>query len=275
MTIDTVGDVVPPVLPVPVLDTVTVKESKPIFPAASNARMEMLFEPACRGTDAVQFVNPLATPTRRIVSFCHLTCVTATLSDAVPLSESDEAFVEYVDPLVGEVIVTVGLVESGPLVDGGGVVVVPPPVDDVVLERVTSSLSVLGLPAPSYAVISIGFDPARRGMLAIVQLVVPLATPLTPLGEISHTTRVMADDALPLRVMLDCEVEKDVSVVGAQIDTVEVAQLVGVVVVPPVLLLVDDVVIVHVKVCGVLLNTPSDARAVTVYVPAVVPVPEI
>jgi|SRR6188474_840190 hypothetical protein len=112
-------------------------------------------------------------------------------------------------------------------------------------------------------------------MLAIVQLVVPLATPLTPLGEISHTTRVMADDALPLRVMLDCEVEKDVSVVGAQIDTVEVAQLVGVVVVPPVLLLVDDVVIVHVKVCGVLLNTPSDARAVTVYVPAVVPVPEI
>jgi hypothetical protein len=112
-------------------------------------------------------------------------------------------------------------------------------------------------------------------MLAIVQLVVPLATPLAPLGEISHTTRVMAGDALPFRVMLDCEVEKDVSVVGAQIDTVAVAQLVGVVVVPPVLLLVDDVVIVHVKVCGVLLNTPSDARAVTVYVPAVVPVPEI
>ncbi len=114
-------------------------------------------------------------------------------------------------------------------------------------------------------------------MLAIVQLVVPLATPLTPLGEISHTTRVMADDALPVRVMLDCEVEKDVSVVGAQIDTVAVAQLVPPVdgaVVPP-LLLVDDVVIVHVKVCDELLNTPSDARAVTVYVPAVVPVPEI
>ena len=111
--------------------------------------------------------------------------------------------------------------------------------------------------------------------MAIVQLVVPLATPLTPLGEISHTTRVMAGDALPVRLMLDCVVEKDVSVVGAQIDTVVVAQLVGVVVVPPVLLLVDDVVIVHVKVCDVLLKTPSDARAVTVYVPAVVPVPEI
>jgi hypothetical protein len=111
-------------------------------------------------------------------------------------------------------------------------------------------------------------------MLAIVQLVVPLATPLTPLGEFSHTTRVMTDDAVPVRVMLDCVVEKDVPVVGVQIDTVAVGQPVGVVV-PPVPLLVDDVVIVHVNVCDKLLNTPSDARAVTVYVPAVVPVPEI
>ena len=110
--------------------------------------------------------------------------------------------------------------------------------------------------------------------MAIVQLVVPLATPLTPLGEISHTTRVMAGDALPVRVMLDCVVEKEVSVVGVQIDTVAVVHPVGVVV-PPVLLLVDEVVIVHVKVCDALLNTPSDARAVTVYVPAVVPVPEM
>jgi len=92
----------------------------------------------------------------RIASFCHLTCVTATLSDAVPLSVSDEAFIEYVDALVGEAIVTVGLVESAPLV-----VVVPPlSVDDVVLERVTLSLSTFGLPAPSYAVISIRFVPA-------------------------------------------------------------------------------------------------------------------
>jgi hypothetical protein len=92
----------------------------------------------------------------------------------------------------------------------------------------------------------------------------------------------MTDDALPVRVMLDCVVEKDVSVVGEQIATVKVGQLVGavgvvgVVVVPPVpLLLVDDVVIVHVNVCDALLNTPSDARAVTVYVPSVVPVPDI
>ena len=118
----------------------------------------MRFEPTCSGTDAVQFVNPLATPLRPIVLFSHLTCVTATLSDAVPPSVSDDAFNEYVDALVGETIVAVGLVESGVLVDGGGVVV--PPVDDVVLERVTSSLSVNGLPAPSYAVMSIRFVPA-------------------------------------------------------------------------------------------------------------------
>jgi hypothetical protein len=128
-------------------------------------------------------------------------------------------------------------------------------------------------------VISIKFDPDTRGILAIDQLVVPLATPWAPFATFSHTTRVMTDDALPVRVMLDCVVEKDVSVVGEQIATVEVGQLVGavgVVVVPPVpLLLVDDVVIVHVNVCDALLNTPSDARAVTVYDPALVPVPEI
>jgi hypothetical protein len=83
----------------------------------------------------------------------------------------DEAFIEYVDALVGEEMVTVGMVESGPPVYGGGVgdvgvgdvgvgdvgdgVVVVPEV-----ERVTSSLSVNGLPEPSYAVMSIRFVPA-------------------------------------------------------------------------------------------------------------------
>lgn len=114
----------------------------------------MTFEPTRRGTDALQFVNPLATPLRVDAPTSHLTCVTPTLSDAVPLRVIDEAFIEYVDALVGEAIVTVGPMESGPLVDGGGVVVVPPLPEDVVLERVTSSLSILGLPALSYAVIS-------------------------------------------------------------------------------------------------------------------------
>ena len=110
--------------------------------------------------------------------------------------------------------------------------------------------------------------------MAIVQLAVPLATPVTPFATFSHTTRVMPDDAVPLRVRLDCVVEKDVSVVGAQMDTVAVVQLVAVAVVLPVpLLLVDDDT-VHVKDCDVL-STPSEAPAVTEYVPAVVPVPEI
>jgi len=39
VTIDTFDDVVPPVLPVPVLETVTVTVSAPAFPAASIAVM--------------------------------------------------------------------------------------------------------------------------------------------------------------------------------------------------------------------------------------------
>jgi hypothetical protein len=120
-------------------------------------------------------------------------------------------------------------------------------------------------------VISIELLPDAKGTLAIVQLVVPLATPLAPFAAFSHTTRVIADDAEPATVMLDCVVENDVSVVGLQIATVDVAQLV--VPVPPVLP-VPDVLMVHVNACDVL-NTPSDARAVTLNVPAVVPVPEM
>jgi hypothetical protein len=98
-------------------------------------------------------------------------------------------------------------------------------------------------------------------MLAAVQLVVPLATPLTPLGEFSHTTRLVPDAAVPVRVMLDCVVEKDVPAVGVQIDT-DAAVVQPVVVVPPVSLLLVDEVIVHVNVC-LALNVPSDAITVT------------
>jgi len=222
-------------------------------------------------------VVPLATPRAPVAEFSHTTRVTT--DGAVPVMLMLDCVVVKDVPVVGVQIDTVGAaaqpvppVDGGGVGDvgvgdvgggdvGGGVVVVPEPE----LERVTSSLSVNGLPAPSYAVMSITFVPACRGMLAIVQLVVPLATPLTPLGEFSHTTRVMAGDAVPVRVMLDCVVEKDVPVVGVQIDTVAVGQpvgVVGVVVVPPVLLLVDDVVIVHVNVC-LALNVPSDAITVT------------
>ena len=58
-------------------------------------------------------------------------------------------------------------------------------------------------------------------MLAIAQLVVPLATPLAPFATFSHTTRVTTDGAVPVMLMLDCVVVKDVPVVGVQIDTVD------------------------------------------------------
>jgi hypothetical protein len=44
-------------------------------------------------------------------------------------------------------------------------------------------------------------------MLAIAQLVVPLATPLAPFAVFSHTTRVVTDGAVPVRLMLVCVVE--------------------------------------------------------------------
>jgi len=50
--------------------------------------------------------------------------------------------------------------------------------------------------------------------------VVPLATPRAPFAEFSHTTRVTTDGAVPVMLMLDCVVVKDVPVVGVQIDTV-------------------------------------------------------
>src|SRR6185503_2593516 len=107
----------------------------------------MVFEPTCSGTDVVQFVNPFATPLRFIWSFSHLTCVTPTLSDVVPLSASDEALIAYVEALVGEEIVTVGRVVSVPPVGGG---VVPPPVD-VVMFHVNVS-DVLNTPSEARAV---------------------------------------------------------------------------------------------------------------------------
>ena len=74
---------------------------------------------------------------------------------------------------------------------------------------------------------SIKFDPYTRGMLATDQLVVPLATPLAPFATFSHTTRVMTEGAVPVMLMLDSVVVKDVPVVGVQIDTVDaVGQLV-------------------------------------------------
>ena len=81
-------------------------------------------------------------------------------------------------------------------------------------------------------------------MLAIAQLVVPLAMPLAPFAAFSQTTRVVPDGAVPVTLMLDCAVEKDVPVVGVQIDTVDAVAQPVLPVLPVVPVLVLDTVTV-------------------------------
>ena len=79
-----------------------------VFPAASRAVTVSTFAPlesAIPLTD--QLVVPVAVPDPPR-SFTQLTCVTPTLSEAVPLSVSGVAPVANVAALVGPVIVTAG-----------------------------------------------------------------------------------------------------------------------------------------------------------------------
>jgi hypothetical protein len=74
-----------------------------------------MFEPGCNVTpEADQLVVPVAVPLPPAL-LLHVTCVTPTLSAAVPAIVSGVVFVEYVVPDVGEVILTVGGVVSAPL----------------------------------------------------------------------------------------------------------------------------------------------------------------
>jgi hypothetical protein len=133
-------------------------------------------------------------------------------------------------------------------------------VESVLVEDRVSVFEALALlPAASRAVRVMTFVPVASGIPATLQFVVPVATPLPP-RSLDHVTCVTPtlSDAEPLK-----SIDEDVVVlvVGDAIDTV------GRVVSPP------PVVIDQLKVCEVV-RTPSDARAVTEYVPAVVPVPE-
>jgi len=71
----------------------TLIESVPVLPAASCAVIVMMFAPLWRAIPALQFVVPLATPLPPR-SFDHLTCVTPTLSVAVPPSVTVDDHVE-------------------------------------------------------------------------------------------------------------------------------------------------------------------------------------
>jgi hypothetical protein len=101
---DTVGAVV---------SYVTVRVAVPALPAASFAVTVSTFVPGCSAMpDADQLVVPVAVPLPPAL-LLHVTCVTPTLSAAVPPSVSGVVRVEYVAPDVGEVMLTVGGVVSG------------------------------------------------------------------------------------------------------------------------------------------------------------------
>jgi hypothetical protein len=177
--------------------------------APPNRVIEEMFQPP------VPFAMPL--PPR---SLDHRTCVTPTLSDAVPAIDiSGEEYCGLA--MLGYVMVTVGRVGSD---------------EDVV--EVTDSVSVPWLPAASTAVIVITLVPPCSGIPDTVQLVVPFATPLPP-RSLDHRTceTPTLSDAMPPSVMA----EEDVEYVAAEVGALMVA--VGGVVSPP----VPVEVIVHVK----------------------------
>src|SRR5688572_30817166 len=82
--------------------------------AASRAVTVSRFEPGCSAMPVTLHVPvPAAVPLAPLL-LVHVTCVTATLSVAVPPSVNVPLVVLYATPLVGDVIVTAGGVVSGP-----------------------------------------------------------------------------------------------------------------------------------------------------------------
>src|SRR5437762_866771 len=93
---------------------VTVMLAVLVLPAASFAVTVSTLAPDCSTIPlAVQLVVPVAVPLPPRL-FAQVTCVTPTLSDAVPPSARDDVGVLYVEPEVGVVIAIVGSVVSPP-----------------------------------------------------------------------------------------------------------------------------------------------------------------
>jgi hypothetical protein len=138
--------------------------------AASRAVTVTVFAPGCSAIPAAdQLVVPLAVPDPP-AAFVQLTCVTPTLSLALPLTVSVLAFVRYVPLPVGLVIATVGDVTSGAV-------------------YVTVSVAVFTLFAASFAVTVTTFVPGCSATVLTDQLVVPLAVPDPP-RSFAHVTCV-------------------------------------------------------------------------------------
>jgi hypothetical protein len=162
---------------------VTVKTSVPLLLAASVAVTVSTFWPLCSAMllqvqELVPEHDPL--PPRL---FAQVTCVTPTLSEAVPPRVIGVDVVLYVEPDVGEVIVIVGACVSG------GV-------------KVTVRMSVPLLLAASVAVTVSTFWPLCSTMLLQVQELVPEHDPLPPrlFAQITCVTPTLSE-AVPPRVI--------------------------------------------------------------------------
>ena len=186
--------------------------------------------------DAVQFVVPLALPDAPR-SVTQLTCVTPTLSDAVPETVNGEDAAVYVVPEVGPLMVTVGAVVSV-----------------VGAEYVTVSESAPILPAASRAVMVITLLPVWSPIDGTLHVVVPDAVPLPPLlfDQVTDATPTLSAAVPPSDRLAVVDVN-DVPVVGVEIEAD------GRVVSNEVAPVVTD----QANVKGLDWSTPSDTLAVT------------
>jgi hypothetical protein len=183
------------------VDEVTVSVSVLVLPAASRAVIVRVCEPLTRWMPAAdQEVVPVATPEMPF-ELDHVTCVTPTLSDAVPERVTELAEVENVVPDVGAEMVTLGALES---------------------VNVTASVSVLTLPAASRAVTVRVFSPGNRVIPLADQLVVPVAVPVPPVRLFDQETCVTPtlSEAVPPSVTDAVVVLKVVPAVGDVMVTV-------------------------------------------------------
>src|SRR5262245_8024448 len=180
----------------------TVIESDPTLPVGSVAVIVIRFDPAMRGTDAVQDALPVAVPEAPFAALVQATLATLASSDAAPPRSIGVEVVLKLVSGVGDWICTEGGALSAGL-------------------KATVIVSVPLLPAASCAVIVRKFPPGVSGIDALHD-VVPVAVPEAPVAAFDQVTAVTPrlSEAVPPRAT-GAEVEQyDVAVVGDVIVTV-------------------------------------------------------
>jgi hypothetical protein len=144
----------------------------------------MMFGPATRGTEVLQFVVPVAVPEAEAAGFDQDTLATATLSEAVPAMASGVAFVTAVGPEVGSVKATAGGIESW----------------RTVITRDEE------FPAVSVAVTVITLSPASRLIAVADHAAVPSAVPLVEVAafdQVTAATETLSDEVPPKSTVFD------------------------------------------------------------------------